>query len=122
MTEVIINVNTDGLNHDGFLILEDNVKKTDKLLIAKAKDSILKNKKTVTDITKPVNCGTELLSKVYYIHFSVSFRKDGKTPISYRINDSYENTVVSFEDDFSTIAEVEEVIKYVEDNLGKIVI
>lgn len=116
MIEVTINKCTDNLSSEGLAILKENVEKTDKLLITKANDSIIKNRKTVTNIAKPVNCK----DKIYYIRFTISIRKAGKTPISYRINDSYDSTVVYFDTEFETMQEVKNYIEYVESNLGKI--
>ncbi len=115
-TEVIINKNTDGLSQNGFEILKTNVEKINKLLISKATDSIVKNRKAIADIARPVNCE----EKIYYIRFTISMRKDGVTPISYRIMDSNETSVISFEDTFSKMDELKEVVQYVNDNLGKI--
>ena len=116
VTEVIINKVTDKLTDEGFNILNNNVITTNKLLINKAKDSIMKNRKTKTDITRPVNCD----GLTYYIRFSISIRKEGLTPISYRILDSNESSAVSFEGGFATMAQLSEVVDYVNNNLGKI--
>lgn len=116
VTEVIINKITDKLTDEGFNILTNNVDTTNKLLITKAKDSIMKNRKTITDIARPVNCD----GLTYYIRFSISIRKEGLTPISYRIMDSNESSVVFFEGGFATMAQLSEVVDYVNNNLGKI--
>lgn len=116
VTEVVINKCTDKLTENGFAILNENVIITNKLLTNKAKDSIMKNRKTIADIAKPVNCD----GLTYYIRFTLSLRKEGVTPISYKIMDSNESSVVFFEGNFATMAELSEVVNYVNDNLGKI--
>ena len=116
VTEVIIEKCTDKLTDEGFTILNNNVTTTNKLLTTKAKDSIMKNRKTIADIARPVNCD----GLIYYIRFTLSLRKEGVTPISYKIMDSNETTVVFFDGNFATMAQLSEVLDYVSNNLGKI--
>lgn len=116
MTEVTIVKCTDNITDEGFEILQKNVIQNNKLLISKANDSINKNRKTIVDIVRPVNCDDRL----YCIRFSISLRKDNKTPIKYRILDSFETVVVSFDDEFVNLSDVQEAVDYINANLGKI--
>ena len=116
MTEVTIVKCTDNITDEGFEILQKNVIQNNKLLISKANDSINKNRKTIVDIVRPANCDDRL----YCIRFSISLRKDNKTPLKYRILDSFETVVVSFEDNFVNLSDVQETVDYINVNLGKI--